>query len=48
MILLEEKILKNAIESRKMAIGLESTGANSKWYFEQVGDATRVIREEGR
>ena len=47
-ILLEEKILKNAIESRKMAIGLESTGANSKWYFEQVGDATRVIREEGR
>lgn len=47
-ILTEEKILKNAVEARKMAIGLESTGANSKWYFEQVGDATRVVREAGR
>lgn len=47
-ILTEEKMLKNAVEARKMAIGLESTGANSKWYFEQVGDATRVVREAGR
>ena len=47
-ILSEERILKNAVEARKMAIGLEATGANSKWYFEQVGDATRVIREAGR
>ena len=47
-ILSEERTLKNAVEARKMAIGLEATGANSKWYFEQVGDATRVIREEGR
>ena len=47
-ILSEERTLKNAVEARKMAIGLEATGANSKWYFEQVGDATRVVREAGR
>ena len=47
-ILSEERTLKNAVGARKMAIGLESTGANSKWYFEQVGDATRVVREAGR
>ena len=47
-ILSEERTLKNAVEARKMAIGLESTGANSKWYFEQVGDATRVVREGAR
>lgn len=47
-ILSDTKYLKNAVEARKMAIGLEATGANSKWYFEQVGGATRVIREEGR
>lgn len=46
-VLKEEKILKNAVEARKMAIGLEAAGADSKWYFEQVGDATRVVREEG-
>lgn len=47
-ILSEQRILKNAIEARKLAIGLESNGANSKWHFEQAGDATRVIREEAR
>ena len=47
-ILKENKALENAVEARKMAIGLEATGANSKWYFEQAGDATRVIREAGR
>ena len=47
-ILSEQRILKNAIEARKLAIGLESNGANSKWHFEQVGDATRVIREGAR
>lgn len=47
-ILRENKSFKAAIEARKMAIGLEATGANSKWYFEDVGDATRVIREQGR
>ena len=47
-ILKENKVLEEAIEARKMAIGLEATGANSKWYFEQVGDATRVVREAGR
>ena len=47
-IIAENKSLKDAVEARKMAIGLEATGANSKWYFEQVGGATRVIREEGR
>ena len=44
----ENKVLEEAIEARKMAIGLEATGANSKWYFEQVGDATRVVREGAR
>ena len=47
-ILKENKVLEEAIEARKMAIGLEATGANSKWYFEQVGDATRVVREGAR
>lgn len=47
-ILTENKSLKDAVEARKMAIGLEATGANSKWYFESVGGATRVIREQGR
>ena len=47
-ILSEQRILKNAIEARKLAIGLESNGANSKWHFEQAGDATRVIREGAR
>ena len=47
-VLTENKSLKDAVEARKMAIGLEATGANSKWYFEQVGGATRVIREQGR
>ena len=47
-ILRENKVLEDAVEARKMAIGLEATGANSKWYFEQVGDATRVVREAGR
>ena len=47
-VLAEKERLENAIEARKMAIGLESTGANSKWEFEDVGGATRVIREEGR
>ena len=47
-ILTENKSLKDAIEARKTAIGLEAIGANSKWYFEQVGGATRVIREQGR
>lgn len=47
-ILSENKYLKNAVESREMAIGLEAQGANSKWYFEKVGDAVKVIREEGR
>lgn len=47
-IIAENKSLKDAIEARKTAIGLEATGANSKWYFESVGGATRVIREEGR
>ena len=47
-ILRENKSFEAAIESRKMAIGLEATGANSKWYFEDVGNATRVIREQGR
>lgn len=47
-ILKENKALEDSIEARKMAIGLEATGANSKWYFEQVGDATRVVREAGR
>ena len=46
-IIAENKVLEEAIEARKMAIGLEASGASSKWYFEQVGDATRVIREEG-
>ena len=47
-ILRENKVLEDAVEARKMAIGLEATGDNSKWYFEQVGDATRVVREAGR
>ena len=47
-ILKENKVLEEAIEARKMAIGLEASGASSKWYFEQVGDATRVVREAGR
>ena len=47
-ILKENKVLEEAIEARKMAIGLEATGANSKWYFEHVGDATRVVREGAR
>ena len=47
-ILAENKALEDAIEARKMARGLEATGANSKWYFEQAGGATRVIREAGR
>lgn len=47
-ILKENKVLEEAIEARKMAIGMEATGANSKWYFEQVGDATRVVREGAR
>ena len=47
-ILKENKVLEEAIEARNMAIGLEATGANSKWYFEQVGDATRVVREGAR
>ena len=46
-VLAEKERLENAIEARKMAIGLEATGANSKWEFEDVGGATRVIREEG-
>lgn len=44
----EKERLENAIEARKMAIGLEATGANSKWEFEDVGGATRVTREQGR
>ena len=47
-VLAEKERLENAIEARKMAIGLEATGANSKWEFEDVGGATRVIREAGR
>ena len=47
-ILKENKVLEEAIEARKMAIGLESTGANSKWEFVDVGGATKVIREAGR
>ena len=47
-ILKENKVLEDAVEARKMAIGLEATGANSKWYFEQVGDATRVVKEGAR
>ena len=47
-ILKENKVLEEAIEARKMAIGLEATGANSKWYFEQVGEVTRVVREGAR
>lgn len=46
-ILSDTKYLINAVESRKMAIGLEATGANSKWYFESVGGAVEVIREQG-
>lgn len=46
-IIAENKSLKDAVEARKTAIGLEATGANSKWEFEDVGGATRVIREEG-
>lgn len=47
-VLAEKERLENAIEARKMAIGLESTGANSKWEFVDVGGATKVIREAGR
>ena len=46
-ILAENKALKDTVEARKMVIGLEKQGANSKWEFEDVGGATRVIREEG-
>ena len=46
-VLTENKSLKDAVEARKTAIGLEAIGANSKWYFESVGGATRIIREEG-
>ncbi len=47
-ILAENKALDDANEARRMAIGLEASGARSKWYFEKVGDATRVVRESGR
>ena len=46
-IIAENRSLKDAVEARKTAIGLEATGANSKWYFESVGGATRIIREQG-
>lgn len=46
-VLSEKEKITNAIEARKMAIGLEATGANSKWEFVDVGGATKVIREEG-
>jgi hypothetical protein len=36
-ILSDTKYLENAVESRKMAIGLEAQGANSKWDFKRVG-----------
>lgn len=47
-ILTENKYLRNANEAREIAIGLDATGANSKWYFEKVGGAERIIREQGR
>ena len=47
-ILSDTKYLENAVESRKMAIGLEAQGANSKWDFKRVGDAVEVTREQGR
>ena len=46
-IIAENKAFENAVEARKMVIGLEKQGANSQWEFEDVGGATRVIREEG-